>query len=387
VLIAHLSDIHIAESVGFDGTVRVLSAFADEVERRDVNLVLIAGDLGHPRRAPARATPAERNAIAAFVVRVAAVCPVVMVRGNHDEVGDWTFLKLLETEHPIAYYERPGSCVRFGAGQQAMIHAIPWLSPRWFADQVAELGLDVADGHAWIEEAIGPAFDRIRADVVAAPGMVHLGIGHLSVRGGQLGNGQALVGHEVQVSADLLGSLGLSYFALGHLHEPQEVAPHVWYSGSPNRLDFGEAGKRCGFLLAHVGVGEDTRVEFVDLPADVLACVDLDVTEADGVVGVGDALFPQAPGAKVRLRFRIPEGLHAEDAIADAIAQVSASGATAVVERIVVAANRSRAGADEVAQAPSIAEKVQAYLDQRKTPKRQTRRVLTRLTAVAGATS
>jgi len=413
--VAHLSDPHLAERTRFAGTLRVLEAFAAGVELEDVDLVIVAGDLVDPRRAPARATPRERNALAGILRRCAMVCPVVVVRGNHDAAGDWSFLELLEATFPIFYCETPTT---IGLAEdvsariddnppewfvpRVVVHAVPWLSPAWFADQVAELGLSLEDGHAWIEDAVRPVFDRIAAERSARPDALHVGVGHLSVRGGKLAGGQALVGGEVQIGAESLARLGLHYFGLGHLHESQEVYPGapVWYAGSPNRLDFGETGKPCGWILATLE--EDagrTVVDFVDLPADELVALECRVLAGDdgrppwldfveGGQDDADGPIPLYPddvaGADVRVRVLVPEGLHAEDPIAELVAFIREAGGRPTVQRITVAALRVREGAEAVASAPTVAGKVRTYLEQRDHEAGQVARVLARLEAVEG---
>ena len=49
------------------------------------------------------------------------------------------------------------------------------------------------------------------------------------------------------LDAKELAALGFDYVALGHIHQPQQLAPEVWYSGSPEPLDFGEGGEH-GFV-------------------------------------------------------------------------------------------------------------------------------------------
>lgn len=394
--VAHIADIHLCERVRFAGTLRTLEAFCEGVERERADLVIIAGDLVDPRRAPARATPTERNAFMGIVCRLAAHCPVVIVRGNHDAVGDWSFLTSLSTSHRIFYFEEPATLeisdlIEGDArGHRVFVHAVPWLSPSWFADQVASLGLSIDDGYAWISDATKPIFDAIRASTYESPGAIHVGVGHLSVVGGKLANGQALVGHEVQVGAGLLAGLGLHYFGLGHLHERQQVGDGpIWYSGSPNRLDFGEAGKPCSWNLATIdSETRTTTVQAFDLPADRLLCFDGRViVEEDRKAWVefddeAPMLGDEVAGADVRLRIRVPEGAHGEDAIAEVVAFIEQHGGKPVVQRITVAALRSRDGSDEVAAATTTADKVRTYLAQRDHDPKQIERVVQRLEAI-----
>jgi len=54
------------------------------------------------------------------------------------------------------------------------------------------------------------------------------------------------------------------YIALGHIHMPQKVGyHHVWYSGSLNRLNFGECNHEKAFIL--VDLGRDIKVNKISV--------------------------------------------------------------------------------------------------------------------------
>ncbi|MBE0698171.1 MAG: hypothetical protein IH586_14720, partial [Anaerolineaceae bacterium] len=58
--------------------------------------------------------------------------------------------------------------------------------------------------------------------------------------------------------------------ALGHIHKPQDLnkgaQPPVIYPGSIERVDFGEVEDTKYYILADVGPGRDTQVEWCILP-------------------------------------------------------------------------------------------------------------------------
>ena len=376
IRIAHIADIHLSERVRFDGTVRVLEEFAEYVESTvgatySIDLVLIAGDIADPRRAPARATPLERNTFARFVLRLAECCPVVCVRGNHDAPGDWTWLNWLRGGHMIRWKDEGPDCldVIYEDGRHVIVHTLPWQSPRAWAEY----------GDLGVEEAMRVVFGATGEIVEDMPDAIHVGLGHLSAKGGKLPSGQELVGAEVEVPAHLLNASKVSYFALGHLHSHQQVpGTRAWYAGSPNRLNFGEAGKPCGFNDVIVHDDGSPEVTFVPLDADKLHTIDVTVTEDGGGYASLGALDAIEDGADIRLRVRVPEGVACEDVIVQFVGDIERSGATAHVERIVLSQLRAREGADDVAKAPSIDDKLDTYLRQRGVGDDQRERVLAR---------
>ena len=375
IRLAHIADVHLSERVHFAGTLRVLDEFCAAVERsvhdRDpFDLVLIAGDIADPRRAPARATPTERNAFARLVVRLANVAPVVLVRGNHDALGDWTFLDLIETTHEVRWVDNAPESLTLAQLPGVVVHAVPWQSPRGWED----FGDDCEAGMEAVFRGIG---DLVEAE----PDALHIGVGHMSITGGRLPSGQALVGAEVQVPASMLMLARCNYFALGHLHEFQRIpGVRAAYSGSPNRLNFGEAGKRCGWLDVRVD-SDGSTIDFVELAADRMVTIDADVRTLDDGRVVLDVVedAPDCANADVRVRVRVPEGVAAEDEIAALVARVEGGGGRVTLERIALTELRAREGADEIAAQPSIAAKVETYMEQRGHDAEQTRRVLGRL--------
>lgn len=80
---------------------------------------------------------------------------------------------------------------------------------------------------------------------------------------------------EIQLPVEALTSIGANYVALGHLHQYQDVGPMASYSGSLDRLTFGEAEDPKGTLLVGLTDGEPTR-QFIETPARRLLNLHLD---------------------------------------------------------------------------------------------------------------
>src|SRR5262249_46076826 len=64
---------------------------------------------------------------------------------------------------------------------------------------------------------------------------------------------------EPQVPLSALTDSAFDYVALGHIHKQQDLnpngQPHVVYSGSPDRIDFGEKDEPKGFVLVDLYKG------------------------------------------------------------------------------------------------------------------------------------
>ena len=110
---------------------------------------------------------------------------------------------------------------------------------------------------------------------------------------------------------------GFDYVALGHYHECDEVGERMWYSGSTERLSFGEVGQRKGFIEVDLDRGTTTFHEL-----HTRSMLDLQPVDASGMSGmeiineVGSRLAGVAlDGAIARLSVKNvpPEGARALD--------------------------------------------------------------------------
>ena len=126
----------------------------------------------------------------------------------------------------------------------------------------------------WVQKVPNlPDFDKKLPTVIGA---------HLHVRGSEIHTPYKMnAADDVMFEyADL--NPGWAYVALGHIHKPQLVMnlPHVRYSGSLDRLDFGETHEDHGVLFVEVGpqgsIGEPERLPIPATPFLTIALVDVD---------------------------------------------------------------------------------------------------------------
>lgn len=280
--ILHSSDWHIGKSLyargRLDEFAAVLDWLAGLVERLEIDIVLVAGDIFDT------ATPGTKaqELYYAFLHRVTrdSRCRVVVTAGNHDSPS---FLSAPEALlAPLGVYARgharaPEDDVlllrdRDGA-PQAVVCAIPYLRDRDL--RRAEAGESpedkerkLLDGLAAHYAAAAARAEALRAE---AGGCVPvIGMGHLFTQGGRVREGEAVrdlyVGALGHVPAALFPE-SLDYLALGHLHGAQKVAGRetMRYSGSPLPLSFSEAGQEKSVCLLECE-GRDLTVSTLPVP-------------------------------------------------------------------------------------------------------------------------
>ena len=95
-----------------------------------------------------------------------------------------------------------------------------------------------------------------------------------------------MLGRDVSVSRSTLAAPAWDYVALGHIHRHQVLAggrpgePIVVYSGSLERIDFGEEKEAKGFCWVELARGA-TRMTFVPVHARPFITLRVDLQEAD----------------------------------------------------------------------------------------------------------
>lgn len=346
-LLAVIADSHFDETSRFDECVRLHDWIADDLAERGVDLVLHCGDV-----LERRSTVRERAAIAAWLRKVGKCAPIVIVRGNHDPVGDLAIFAKLRTQNPIVVEEA------------AAVHAMKGVAVACLAwPRKAELlarhpGLDPADAMRAVLGGLGA--EAVDSNGAALPVVL---LAHAMVRGSVTSTGQPLVGADLEIGLEDFALVKADAYALGHIHKGQAwdiAGAPCFYPGSPRRTAFGEVESK-GYTLLTVGArGEPVHVEHVEVPATRMVHVEATWT-AFGFTG-GDRCAAEQEGAEVRLRYRV-DADRRDAARADAeawAAELRQLGAASVkIEEVVIATTRTRTPA--IAAARTLPEKLTAH--------------------------
>lgn len=166
-----------------------------------------------------------------------------------------------------------------------------------------------------IEELIGEEIDHRIAELSSElrPDVPAILAAHLTVSTAVFGSERsALIGNEMTIPPSSLACGAFDYVALGHIHKFQDLSvgyPPIVYSGSLDRVDFGEENEDKGFCLVSLAKGE-TTYEFVKAPARPFVTVQVECkTDQPTEEVVGEIEKRDLADAVVRLRVRLADHL------------------------------------------------------------------------------
>src|SRR5437588_2102701 len=242
---------------------RAMDVVVDCAVKEKVDVFLFAGDAFKTREP----TQTQQREFAKRIKRVTdAGIPVVMLVGNHDTpnahgkantLDIYATLRLTDV-HVIRDLEKIEV-----AGLQMV--GLPWLSRQEFES---------------CEEKLKELLDSLDENKPA------IAMVHGSVEGAVFGGWtEVTLGHDMTVPKSWLDHPKLSYVAMGHIHKMQEIpgvgVPMV-YSGSIERIDFGEAREDKGFRLVDVfndGKGWKAKYRHVSTNPRPLVTVKVKINE------------------------------------------------------------------------------------------------------------
>lgn len=236
---------------------------------RRVDAVLIAGDVYQQPRPSDRA----RLVFAHFVNDLLAIGDVVCISGNasHDITASGDLCALdthafLEGGFTLAREPRniaiPGAVV-------CCLPSVP------VANLVAKTG--ITDRGEINVTAAQLLVDTARELHGADPGCRTILLGHWSVSGASYPNGLPVnEAHEPVLPLADLEEIGFDAMVFGHIHRPQYLAGHGFYTGSPWPLNHGEEHFEHGVRVVDLAAGTS---EFVEIESREFKTINYDVEQ------------------------------------------------------------------------------------------------------------
>lgn len=290
----HTSDWHFGMPLGTDNYEQCQRYFLEQmyalIRREKVGAVLCAGDIYD-----SSVTNAE--AIRLFNDAATSLCSeldvkFILIAGNHDSAARLASCReLLRASgmYVTGKLERDVQPVLLD-GDKVAVYSLPYFN----RDEVTALFPEQKESIATQEDAYKVVCDRIRENM--DPNRCNIVMSHAFIVNAELSESDrsARVGFASAVSKDVFA--GFDYVALGHIHKPQIIAPHIRYSGSPIKYSFGaEEKQEKGVVLLDTDTMEQ---KFVALPL---------LRDRKTVTGTYDELMARQDLQKDYLRLQVSD--------------------------------------------------------------------------------
>ncbi len=266
---------------------RAFSYVIDTALARNIDFFLFTGDAyktTHP--SPTQ----QRLLLKAFMRLHQAGIPVVIIIGNHDNPLSFGKAHTLELfkELPLSHFyviAKPASFVLTTKNGPVQIVGIPWPTRNTLA---------LHNTHQWtsstqITEYISQGVSALIQDFAQKldPTVPAVLAAHLTVSTGVFSGSEkrAIYGTDPLFLPSQLALKPFDYVALGHLHRHQNLNPQgyppVVYSGSIERIDFGERNEEKGFCLVTLKQKGSTYYEFIKTPTRSFLQIEVTLTTTE----------------------------------------------------------------------------------------------------------
>lgn len=262
---------------------RALNTCIDRGIQEDIDFFLFAGD-AYKTATP---SPTQQKLLMRCLLRLhQAGIPVVIVVGNHDNplsFGKANSLEIfgdipLEGFHVIA---KPTLLRLETKRGPVQIVGIPWPTRSTIALNKKTMQQSLHDITEYIAQGVSNIIQHLAQQ--CDPTLPSVLSGHLTVSSGVFSGSEkrAVYGNDPTLMPSQLAIQPFDYVALGHLHRHQNLNAHgypaVVYSGSIERVDFGERKEPKGFCLVSLEKNE-TTYEFIEVPTRPFLQFDIHLT-------------------------------------------------------------------------------------------------------------
>ncbi len=300
---------------------KALSFCIDFALEQEVDFFLFSGDAyktAHP-------TPTHQRLLMNCFLRLyQAKIPVVIIIGNHDNPlshGKAHALDIfgqipLEGFHVIS---KPTALRLETKNGPVQIVGIPWPTRNTLALHNEHQHLSATEITDYISTGVTKIIASLAADLdQSLPSVL---AGHLTVSNGIFSGSEkrAVYGTDPLFMPSQLGIVPFDYVALGHLHRFQNVNgsqfPPIVYSGSIERIDFGERKEDKGFCYVTIHEKEMTSFEFIKTPTRPFIQIDARLYDPDHQTELllEEIEKHELEGAIVKIMYHLPP--HTKDRV------------------------------------------------------------------------
>jgi exonuclease SbcD len=323
IRVLHFADVHIGmenygrldPATGTSTRVRDFLTRLDEVIdyglEHQADLAVFAGD-AFKHRDP---EPTQQREFAQRIKRLADAMPTLLLVGNHDmpavaaKASSVDIFRALDVPGVIVGYKPEAQIVATRRGP-VYLAWMPYPMRNRLLTREEHQGKSIEELEVALRQQVSVVLRNL-AEEAAGQDMPRLLAGHLSVAEARLGSERTvMLGKDVAVLRSSLAEPVWDYVALGHIHQHQDLnpggRPPVVYSGSLERIDFGEEGEAKGFCWVELERGQATW-KFVPVKARPFLTIRVDArgTEDPTAAALEALRGVEVEGAVVRVQIRL----------------------------------------------------------------------------------
>lgn len=291
----------------------------DQAIEQNVDCFVMAGDAyktAHP-------SPTQQKLLMEQFFRLhAARIPLVMVVGNHDHPLSFGKANALDVCSYVPLdgfylFSKPGICVVATKHGPLQVVGIPWPTRNHVVAHEHHHHKDQRDIAGYLSEQVSIIIASLAEKL--DPTIPAILVGHLTVSNGLFSGSEkcAVYGTDPIFFPSQLAIKPFDYVALGHLHRYQNVNKGgkvpVVYSGSIERVDFGERKEEKGYCKVVLGEGgweeRVTEHQFVTIPIRPMIQIEVQLEVGCNQTEQIVAAIQQhdIKGAIVKIMYHVPE--------------------------------------------------------------------------------
>jgi exonuclease SbcD len=257
---------------------------------KPADLAVFAGDAFKDRNPE----PTQQREFALRIKRLADHMPTLLLVGNHDMPGmavkanSLDIFRALDVPDVIVGYKDEARVVETKRGP-VFLAWMPYPMRNRLMAWTKYQGVSIEDLNQGLRAEVSSRL-RTLAEEAEKQDMPRVLVGHFTVEAASFGSERSvMLGSDLPILRSTVAEEAWDYVALGHLHKHQDVNegayPSVVYSGSLERIDFGEQREEKGFVWVELTRGE-TEWQFVPVEARPFHTVKLDVREQEDPMAV-----------------------------------------------------------------------------------------------------
>lgn len=328
----HFADVHIGvETYGsIDPETGLSTRVMDELNALDklivfalenkADAVIFCGD-AYKNREP---SPTHQREFAKRIKKLSqSKIPTIIIVGNHDlpgSPGKANSVEIFDTLNIENIYiaSKPGVIRIETNSGELQVAVFPWLRRNALLTREDSKNLNIEQVVARMQEVMAAKLTEMANEI--NPEQISIFAGHLAVSSAKLGTERnMMIGNEPAIMLSTIANPVYDYIALGHVHIGQVLSenPPVVYSGSLERLDFGDENTDKGFYMVEInrdGSRKDVVYSFHSIEGRRFSTVDVELPEdaadpTEIVLKTIDENIDKIKDAIVRMRIDLPANL------------------------------------------------------------------------------